>query len=291
MFTLGFVHAIADPSPRRMTHDHQPPPPAPSSPLRAAVRLPLILVAGVVWILAYLAGRPVFSGDRRRALAYAQRATGRWSRALARAAGIEVRVSGPPPPPGALLAANHVNYGDIAAIGSAVDCLFLAKDEVGTWPGIGPAMRAAHHCLVRRERTRALRAATEMVAERLAHGARVCVFLEGTTSDGSVLPFVPSFLQPALATGAPVVPVAVRWTCDDPAVVPARDLAWVNNFPLGMHVWRFAGRRGVRVEVTFGDPIAVEGRSRRDLAAEAEGCVRAMLGQPAPARTAACASG
>lgn len=212
---------------------------------------------------------------------------------LRRASGFQVRLRGSAPPDGALLAPNHTGYADILALGSCVPVFFVPKAEIASWPVIGALVRMAGNVMTVRKASRALSSAAQGIAQRLRCGCSVCVFLEGTSSGGDgVLPFRSSFLQPAIDTGAPIVPVAIRWASADPDVVPSEDIAYWKNHTFGPHFLRFLGLRDVYAEITFGPAILPQaGQSRKELAASVQGRVEGMLetppaqahGRPSPA--------
>ena len=94
-----------------------------------------------------------------------------------------------------------------------------------------------------------------------------------------MLPFYPPLVQPAIDTGAPVCPVAIEWTAEDPEVVIAEDIAyWRDEHTFGPHVWRLLGFRGVRAHIEFGRLIEPEGHTRKSLAADTQQAVGELLG-------------
>lgn len=178
-----------------------------------------------------------------------ERAGQQWSRALARAMGLCVRVRGRLPELPALLVANHRSYADIPALWSVAPCTFLAKAEVGGWPLVGALARELGTVFVDRSCTESRRSARSRLGSLLAAGHRVAVFPEGTTSRGpGLLPFQPGMFREAARLGIAVVPIAVGYAS------PAD--AWVEDDTLLRHFSeRFAQRR-VGVEISIGPAIA-----------------------------------
>lgn len=110
---------------------------------------------------------------------------------------------------------------------------------------------------------------------------RVCAFLEGTsTGHDRVLPFRPSFLQPAVAREVPVVPVGIRWRAAKPGVDLAEDACYWKDHVLGPHFWRLCGISGLEAEIVFGDPIETAGSDRKAVAARARGESARLAGLP-----------
>jgi 1-acyl-sn-glycerol-3-phosphate acyltransferase len=119
------------------------------------------------------------------------------------------------------VAANHLSYADWAAMALFVHeagryPAFLIKSSAFNVKGIGPFLRAAGQFPVNRGTTDA--ALVLNAAERgLAKGECLIFYPEGTaTRDPDLWPMVPKtgIARLALATGAPVVPVA-QWGTQD----------------------------------------------------------------------------
>lgn len=192
---------------------------------------------------------------------------------------MRVRVRGPKPPPGALLAANHVTYGDIPVLASIVPTLFLAKREIADWPFIGWIMRRTEHPVTSRLSGRDLIGSIGEVRERLDADVAVCIFLEGTTTAGDrVLKFNAPLVQPAIAAGAPVVPVALRWHSANPKISVRDDIAYWRDDAFAPHIRRFFGLAGIRADVTFCAPVRTAGRTRREIATDARAAIAGTLG-------------
>ena len=206
---------------------------------------------------------------------------GRWGRRLLRMMGIRLTSSGPTPPTPALLAPNHAGYLDIFAVIGTCDAFMLARVEVSRWPIMGRVVTDSCHPLVSRERNRAISAAGEGISKVLKRGDRICVFLEGTsTGHDRVLPFRPSFVQPAIDLGAPIVPVGIRWKATVPGVDIGEDVSYWKDHVIGPHFWRLCGLKGIEVEVVYGEPIPSAGRNRKELAEEVRREAARLSGLP-----------
>ena len=196
-----------------------------SNPLLACVR-----ALGIVgWIAVCLTGCLVFSflaRSRKSAFAACARWTHYWFWGGARVMGLNVESRGVIPPPGSLIAPNHLGYVDVIAVGSLTPCLFVAKLDVESWPLVGFLFRASRHVGSPRGWARGVAAAASGVAERLREGSSVCVFLEGTSTGGDrVLPFHGPMMQPAIDTCAPVVPTSLTWRVARPGISVSEDVA------------------------------------------------------------------
>ena len=66
--------------------------------------------------------------------------------------GLRVRVIGEPAPAGrpVVFASNHSSWLDVLTLGSTLEACFIAKDEVGHWPGIRTVARLGRTVFVSR---------------------------------------------------------------------------------------------------------------------------------------------
>jgi 1-acyl-sn-glycerol-3-phosphate acyltransferase len=221
---------------------------------------------------------------------------------VCRVLGLRIRVVGAPARPTqdgrpVVYVSNHSSWLDIPVLGGRLDACFIAKEEVGTWPGINVIARLGRTVFVRRRRSSTARERDDM-RERLAGGDSLVLFPEGTTSDGSrVLPFRSTFLAiaelPVTADGLPPIVQPVSLVYDRLAGLPtgraSRPLfAWYGDMNIGAHFWRLAQHRGLRASVLLHTPLDPRNfPSRKELAqavftAVADGA--ATLRQNRPAR-------
>src|SRR5206468_4294969 len=119
------------------------------------------------------------------------------------------------------------------------------------------------------------------VAATLAAGARVVVFPEATTTDGSrVVPFHAAMLQAAVDAGVMVQPVAIRYHHDDGRRADAA--AFIDDMTFVESLRRVRGAPGSPVEMAFGGRIPASHATRRELARGARRWIARTLGLPAP---------
>lgn len=249
--------------------------------LRIAVRAPVALLwlggcFAVFLALALLDRLLARRGDR----ALAPSIVGLWSRGAARLLGLRVLVRGAPMAAGGAIVANHSSWIDIVALRCAAPVFFVSKAEVSGWPVIGLIGRAIGTEFIERRPTEARRQA-DALAARIAAGDRLCLFPEGTSSDGQrVLPFKSSLFGsfPSGPSGARVQPVSVRYRPRPD--LPAAFYGWWGEMDFGSHLVAVLGRsRGGRVEITLHpplDPAALP--DRKALAVAAEAAVRDGFG-------------
>jgi 1-acyl-sn-glycerol-3-phosphate acyltransferase len=237
-----------------------------SNHLLAGIRLILLLSATLVLIILHFIQK-TFTRNKLKRSGNDTRWTMRWGWWYCRLMGIEVKVIGEHPPKGCLIAPNHLGYADILSLASVVRCFFVAKADMGTWPLLGFLHRTAGHILVSRNRSRDLVVTLRQVQDYLREEHRICVFLEGTSSGGKeVGQFYSPLLQPAITTGAVIVPTAIRWDSSKSGLSISEDIAYWQDHVFVKHLWRLLGLRGLRAEIIFGLPIEPGNRERKILA-------------------------
>lgn len=198
--------------------------------------------------------------------------------------GVTVQAQGVPPgggPQAAMIAANHISWLDIFAISGVRPTRFIAKSEVRDWPLAGWIAERAGTIFIRRERRRDTARINDLVHAALAEGDCVGLFPEGTTTEGDrLLKFHSSLFEPAVANGARIFPVAVRYEHADGSL--CRAMAYVGELSFMQSLALVIRQRGTVARVCFAAPVDAAGLGRREIAALAEERVATMLGVPRP---------
>jgi 1-acyl-sn-glycerol-3-phosphate acyltransferase len=169
-----------------------------------------------------------------------------WSRLNLRLMGAELQVRGREhvDPAGTyVLMVNHQSHLDTWVVVAALpmQLRYVMKQELRRVPLFGVACARMGHIYVERGNSASAWASLAEAARRIAAGASVVFYPEGTRSrDGRLGPFKTGGFRLALQAGVPILPITVRGT---------RDM-----FPPG--TWRFSPGRAV---VTIHEPIATAG--------------------------------
>jgi 1-acyl-sn-glycerol-3-phosphate acyltransferase len=204
-----------------------------------------------------------------------------WSQRLLSLLGIALHSQGTPRGGATLVVANHVSWLDILAINAIQPVRFVSKADVRRWPLIGWLVACGGTLFIERERKRDALRVVHQVAEALRAGDTIAVFPEGTTSPGDLLlPFHGNLLQAAIATGAVVQPVALRFADDADEV--SRAASYVGDTTLLQSVWAIARASGLRVHVTWLAPQSCAHADRRALAEYLRGSIAEALGLQSP---------
>tara|TARA_Y100000815_G_scaffold149353_1_gene135070 strand:- start:13086 stop:13910 length:825 start_codon:yes stop_codon:yes gene_type:complete len=255
------------------------------------VRLALILVLLVAMTILLL---PVQILAIRLHHPFRRRLPNLWHRIASRLIGLKVNVHGEPARHdgiGVLIAANHVSWLDIVALGAAAPVSFIAKHEVAGWPGVSVLAKLQETLFIERAKRGKAGEQAEKIRQRLADGDVMVLFAEGTTSDGnSLLPFKSALFgavgvragneESASREPVHVQPVAIVYTHHHgiPMGRYGRPLAaWPGDVELGPHVAGVIGAGAIDVSILFGNPIvATDMPDRKALALACETAIRDM---------------
>lgn len=204
----------------------------------------------------------------------------RWSRELLAIAGIDVRAVGFPQANAqrpVTLVANHVSWVDIFALNTQRACHFIAKAELRDWPLAGKLLDNVGTIFINRSDRKETHRLGEVVHALMAEGETVAVFPEGTTSLGrDVLKFHASLLEPVVQAGGEVWVVAIRYFRGAERSDAASYIGEMTFLESLKQIHRAVP---LTVELSFLGAIQCAGRTRREVAAEAEALVRACVTQ------------
>lgn len=204
----------------------------------------------------------------------------RWSRKFVRIVGVHVEHSGELPP-GGLVVMNHISWLDVFVLNSVAPSRFVSKSEVARWPLVGFLCTRSGTLYIDRSRKTAARRTNQLITDALESGDRVAVFPEGTTTAGDrLLHFHAALLQPAIACGSTVHPVALRY-------LDARDqrsaaVSYVGDETLIGSLWLLLGAKRTVARLEFGGAHPAAGRHRRELAEALRGTITRQLGFDTP---------
>jgi lyso-ornithine lipid O-acyltransferase len=188
-----------------------------------------------------------------------------------------------------LIVANHVSWLDISVISTVAPVVFVAKQEVATWPVFGLLARLQRSVFVDRTRRQKTQDVNSTIARRLADGDAVLLFAEGTSSDGNrVLTFRSALIgsaRDAIAEAGHVErvwiqPLSIAYTAMLGLPLGRRHrsaVAWYGLMSLIPHLRQLVARGAVDVTVSWGDPVPYDQSSdRKVVARRLEDAVRAM---------------
>jgi 1-acyl-sn-glycerol-3-phosphate acyltransferase len=252
-------------------------PSAPCSPIScvdgtaSAATAPLAVLRLVSVLTLLIAGIALFPAARLLSAARRARIIRAWCRAVVRAAGVRLRITGAAPQDGGLLmVANHISWMDIPLLAAVRPGRMLAKTEIRQWPVAGALTASSGALFIDRDRLRALPDTVARIANGLRAGSAIVVFPEGSTWCGRAQGyFRRAAFQAALDAGVPVQPVRLHYRLDGGSATTAP--AFVGSDSLLTSVWRVVSARRLVAEVRV-TPLLVPDAStdRRALAFAAE---------------------
>lgn len=261
--------------------------------LRGVFRVAVILLITLVGLIVFVLGRGAKNlfGDW---VFFHYRVARIWSRATLAILGVRLQVKGAPIRKGGILVSNHASWADILALRAVTRVNFVAKSEVRQWPGVGFIADICETVFIERKRTAAKRQQQDLL-ERIKRDELLCIFPEGTSTDGlRVLPFKSALMSVLFIEGvhdhALVQPVSIVYRTNPNMDLPENFYGWWGSMPFEGHIWQVAQRsRGGSVEVVFHDPMrAADWQDRKALTAKCEAEVFSAF--PEEMRTAGAAN-
>ena len=238
--------------------------------VRGAVKLVLFAKVTALGAAAHLTV-PLLRllGLRHRAARVSARVFRHWARWSARVLGARIEVEGSPPSPPFVLASNHLGYVDIIVLASQLDCVFVSRADVATWPVVGDLVRMVGTIFIDRDAKRDIPRVLDLLDENLAHGRGIVIFPEGTTSDGStVLQFRPALLEAAARSGIPVRCASLTYRTPPGSAPASVAVCWWGDMTFWAHVLRLFRLPGFVAKVSFA-PDSIRETDRKKLAAAA----------------------
>lgn len=175
-----------------------------------------------------------------------------WGRVILTLSGLRVRVrdrsridSDRP----CVFVSNHQNLLDILALSAALPYPFgfVAKAELARVPFLGLAIRNSASVFIDRSDPRSAVSSLREAGERIRGGNSVLMFVEGTRSRGPELqPLKKGAFAVAVEAGVPMVPVTI-----------------IDAYKRMDEARRLL--RGGTIHIDIGEPISLEGMTRRDI--------------------------
>jgi len=178
-----------------------------------------------------------------------------------------------------MFVANHISWSDIHAINSVITLRFIAKSEIKNWPIFGYLVNRANALFIDRRNKRDAKRTIDVAVQSLQAGDNLCLFPEGTTSDGTFLyPFKSSLIQAAIEAKATIWPLAIRYPHPNGKV--NIDVAYAGETTLIQSMQKILAQQKPVIELHFLKPIATEEvakQDRRELTLHIETLIRQHL--------------
>lgn len=233
--------------------------------LLRAVSFALVTLVLLPVFFAFRASDRLWPGSHR-----AHRIVRLWARSGLFHCGLRLVLHGEPVKTGGALVANHASWIDILTLHSAFAMHFVAKSEVKSWPGIGWLAKISGTEFIDRRRS-AARHQHRALSHRLQQNDALCLFPEGTSTDGlRVLAFKSTLFAALSGNGLDqefvIRPVSVVY---QPRAGLRPDFyGWWGGMGLLGHMGSVLARsRQGRVEIFVHDPVRTRDFGDRKLLA------------------------
>ncbi|MEZ0323878.1 MAG: lysophospholipid acyltransferase family protein [Hydrogenothermaceae bacterium] len=113
---------------------------------------------------------------------------------------------------GVFIVSNHLSYIDIVIISSIFETAFVSTTEVKSDKIFGKLASFSGSVFIDRKNRLKVREDMEKLETVLNNKINLCIFLEGTTSNGDrVLPFKSSYLEVVFKTQKPVLALCIKY--------------------------------------------------------------------------------
>jgi len=207
-----------------------------------------------------------------------------WCTGLLAAFNIEVKKTGLPPNENTVLTntmfvANHVSWSDIHALNSVIPLRFIAKSEIKNWPIFGYLVSKANTLFIDRSKKQDAKRTIDIAYTSLQSGDNLCLFPEGTTTDGTEMkPFKSSLIQAAILAKSPIWPVALHYPNADSSI--NTQIAYAGETTLIESMRSMLLQKKPVIVLHFLAPITpaeYEAMDRRTLTLHIEGLIRKQL--------------
>jgi 1-acyl-sn-glycerol-3-phosphate acyltransferase len=202
-----------------------------------------------------------------------------WSRKLLRILRIVIDVHGHPPDWQArdlVIVANHISWLDIFVINAIRPTRFVAKSEIRDWPFVGWLCEKTGTIFIKRAKRSDTHKINQVMHDVLTSGDCVGLFPEGTTTGGDRLrKFHSSLFEPAVISGATVMPAAISYREESGERCAAP--AYIEDVTFHQSITAIMACPKIIVEVTCADPLSTAAMSRRELATACETMIARIL--------------
>ncbi len=209
-----------------------------------------------------------------------------WCKRLLKIFNIQVVTHGHLPPPyktagNIMFVANHISWIDIHALNSIIPTRFIAKSDIQSWPVFGYLAKKSNVLFISREKRQDAARVAHATNRSLLDGDTLCLFPEGTTTDGTkVKPFKSSIIQGAIHANAVIYPIAFRYPHKDGS--SNTEIAYADETTLIESILQVLQQKKVVVELHFLAPISTSelteaDKNRRKLTLHIEHLIKAEL--------------
>jgi 1-acyl-sn-glycerol-3-phosphate acyltransferase len=163
-----------------------------------------------------------------------------------------------------MIVANHISWTDIHALNSIIPLRFVAKSEIKRWPVFGYLARKANVLFIDRDKRHDAARIVHITSKSLLDGDNLCIFPEGTTTDGTkMMPFKSSIIQAAIQAKATIHPVAIRYPSHNGSA--NIEMAYAGETTMKESMQQILMQKNPVIELHFLTPISTVELSEKDI--------------------------
>lgn len=221
--------------------------------LRAITRALILCLVTVFFYLLWVTIMPLLVVSEKAAYWWRNFNFRTWAKLTSTLLGMRVVARGTPPHAPFLLVSNHLSYMDIVAFAWRLDCVFIAKSEVATWPVLGLLCRSMGTIFVDRNSRPDVLRVNRLIEKALRSGKGILLFPEGTSTPGAeVLPFHSALLEPAVRRACPVSFATVSYRTAVGQAPAHQSVCWWGEMSFLPHFYRLLQLKSVEATLVFG---------------------------------------
>jgi 1-acyl-sn-glycerol-3-phosphate acyltransferase len=234
--------------------------------LRVTIRIIALTLMTISLYIPWVIGKYLlihFSGVRRE---WRKVIVCGWASLAAKIIGMRIIVEGSPPRPPFFLVSNHLSYIDIIVVSAYLNCVFVAKREIDSWPGFGFLSRSIGTIFIDRSSFQDIPRVIGLINQTLDQGLGVVLFPEGTSGMGDkVLQFSPALLEPAARGSYPVSYASISYRAPANQLPAYQTVCWWGEIGFLQHAGRLLKEKTFDAILTFGSE-AIQADDRKALA-------------------------
>jgi len=163
-----------------------------------------------------------------------------------------------------MLVSNHISWMDIFVLGSVYKGHFIAKNEISSWPVLGPIITSAGTLYIKRGVHTAIKSLGLQIAQIIKNKNNVLFFPEGETSEGKEIKHIYSGLfESAIIAGMDVEPLLIIYS--DSSGHPSKSVPYTDNQHLLSSIWNVLGENQITAHLFALETISSKEYTRKEI--------------------------
>ena len=178
---------------------------------------------------------------------------------------VEMEINGEQSSKGCFIAANHSSTLDIPLLLQVTYPIFITSVEVKESFLTGIITKLSDTIFVERRRKSSVIKDNRHIAGIIENGTSVCIFPEGTSSDGTeILKFKSSLFQSVAYSGIKVQPVCIKYDYS-PQFKNHEKVGYYGDMTFLRHICNLCLSGKIKVRMDFCEKVSTEGKNRKEI--------------------------